>query len=437
MQRIERIYSSRLFQPIFLPVLAALVLLAYSNTFSASFQFDDQPSITENESIRSLANVPALLMGQRGVTMASFALNYAMGGLDVAGYHVVNVSIHILNAMAAYFLVLGIFRDEDEARAKKVAAFSALIFALHPVQTQAVTYIVQRMESLAALFYLLGLLAFRRAAFASTWLRRGLLYAATSAFYVLGFYSKETAFTFPFAALLYDFYFIGKGSFQKVFSRWPVYLALFALMLFFTAHDIVPMSGFGDLSRDSSIIASLKGGPPAASMAAANAHPAATAGFAVEGISPEEYLFTQFDVIVYYISLLFVPMNQNLDYDFPLAKTLFKVPEAHRGAVLNIPMLPPAASLAILLFILASGVYLFLRSRKASAGAKKTDCLAASFFIFWFFLILAPTSSFFPIADVIFEHRLYLSTLGFAVILVVAVDRLLGLVSERMRKRPA
>ncbi len=439
MLQIERIYSSRRFHIVFILVLTALIFLAYSNTFNASFQFDDQPTITENESIRSLGNIPGLLRGQRGVTMATFAVNYALGGLDVIGYHIVNVSIHILNAIAAYFLIFGIFRDEDEPRARKLAAFSALIFALHPVQTQAVTYIVQRMESLAALFYLLGLLVFRRSALASTSGKRGLLYTATGAFYILGFYSKETAFTLPAAVFLYDFYFISRGKLGKVFSRWPVYLVLAALMVFFTVHDIVPLSGFGDLSRDSSIIAS-QGAPPhmtmnntAAKFMHGGAIPA-SAGFSVQGISPKEYLFTQFDVLVYYISLLFVPMNQNLDYDFPLAKSLFKAPVVHKGAVLNIPVLPPAASLAILLFIMALGVYLFFRSKSGSVREKKADGLAVSFFIFWFFMILAPTSSFIPIVDVIFEHRLYLATLGFSVIFVVAADRLLGTASNRLRR---
>ncbi len=438
--RLERIYSGRLFQPVFLLVLAALILLAYSNTFNASFQFDDQPTIMENESLRSLGNVPALLRGQRGVTMASFAVNYAIGGLDVTGYHIVNVSIHVLNAMAAYFLVLGIFRKtkgaDDEPRARKLAAFSALIFALHPVQTEAVTYIVQRMESLAALFYLLAVLVFRRSASASTPAKRGLLYAATGVLYVLGFYSKETAFTLPAAVFLYDLYFISGGNIRRVFSRWPVYLILIALMVFFTVRDIVPLSGFGDMSRDSSIIAAQSAGPSLpVKHAAVDGHGGqfpASAGFSVQGISPRDYLFTQLNVLVYYISLLFVPVNQNLDYDYPLAKSLFRAPEARKGAVLNIPVLPPVVSLAILLLILAAGAYLFIRSKSAGESGKRADGMAVSFFIFWFFLILAPTSSFIPIVDVIFEHRLYLSTLGFSVIFVVVADRLLGAVAGRL-----
>ena len=88
--------------------------------------------------------------------MATFALNYAAHGLNVLGYHVVNISIHAAAAVLAYFFVfltLGSL-TEDETWAKRIAAYSALLFAVHPVQTQSVTYIVQRMESLSSLFIL-------------------------------------------------------------------------------------------------------------------------------------------------------------------------------------------------------------------------------------------------------------------------------------------
>ena len=143
-------------------VLILAVFLVYSNTFRASFHFDDTPHIVENYQIRNLGNIPEILKGQRGVTMATFALNYAAGGLNVVGYHIVNISIHAVAAVLAYFLVfltLGSL-TEDETWAKRIAAYSALLFAVHPVQTQSVTYIVQRMESLASLFYLAALLFF-------------------------------------------------------------------------------------------------------------------------------------------------------------------------------------------------------------------------------------------------------------------------------------
>ncbi len=439
----ERIYESRWFHLILILVLTASVLLAYSNTFNASFQFDDLTIIIDNEAIRSLRNLPGILSGQRGITMASFAVNFALGGMDVTGYHIVNIGIHILNAVAAYFLVFGIFREGDEARAKKIAAFSSLIFALHPVQTQSVTYLIQRMESLSALFYLLGLLVFIKAAKAASAIKKVFLFSAVCLLYVLGFYSKETAFTFPAVVFLYDFYFISGGNVRRVLPRWPVYLALAGLLVFLAIHDIVPISGFGDLGKESArsevqtpgapTVPGLKTGQTGGELRQAEDALAAlrreryvTTGFSLRDLGPKDYLYTQFNVLVYYISLLLVPVNQNVDYDFPVARSLFKAPAAHDGTVLNIPMLPPVVSLGILLAIIALGVYLFLALRRgANANEKKggIDGLAASFFIFWFFIILSPTSSFIPIRDVIFEHRLYLASLGFSVIFVLCVDR--------------
>lgn len=385
-------------------LLVLAVFLVYSNTFNASFHFDDTPNIVENYQIRNLSNLPEILKGQRGFTMATFALNYAVGGLNVAGYHIVNISIHAATAVLAYFFVfltLGSL-TEDETWAKRIAAYSALLFAVHPVQTQSVTYIVQRMESLASLFYLAALLFFIKSARCSDSGKRIALYAGVAIAYILGFMSKEIAITMPAIALLYDYYFIGKGEAKGIFARIPVYAVLAVLSIIFIVVFIVPIGGFGDLSEESS---GLAGSAP-------------SAGFGVKGITPIEYLFTQFNVIVYYIALLLAPINQNLDYDFPVSRGLFEMPVVKEGTVLNIPILPPVVSLAILLAIAGAAVWLFLRYKKTG----EARALVISFFVFWFFIILSPTSSFVPIIDVIFEHRLYLASLGFFVIFAVCFD---------------
>jgi len=143
-----------------------------------------------------------------------------------------------------------------------------------------------------------------------------------------------------------------------------------------------------------------------------------TAGFGVKGLTSGQYMLTELNVLVYYIALLAVPVNQNLDYDFPVSSGLFEVLRPAPGTVLNYSIPPPVVSLAILLLIVGAGVYLLLRARRRGAGRG----LVVSFFIFWFFVILVPTSSFIPVVDVIFEHRLYLASLGFFVILVLLVD---------------
>ena len=165
-----------------------------------------------------------------------------------------------------------------------------------------------------------------------------------------------------------------------------------------------------------------------------------SAGFNINGLSSKEYMLTQLNVITYYITLLAVPVNQNIDYDFPVATSLFKAPRAKGGTVLNYPQPPPVVSLIILIFIFCAAMYLAICSRrdfltaapphdgdgrgKAGYCGVRGGGAVASFFILWFFIILSPTSSFIPIIDVIFEHRLYLASLGFFVVLVMAVVNL-------------
>ena len=191
----EKIYGSKRFHLVAGLLISVSTFLVYSNTFYASFHFDDAQTIVENYSIRNLGNWIDIVRGQRGVAMLSFAINYAIGGLNVLGYHIVNLVIHITNGILVYFLIfLTLDRiDSFKGIAKKIAIYTALLFAVHPIQTQAVTYIVQRMESLASMFMLIGLLLFIKGTETSKTASRVLLYGAAVVSYLLGFKSKEIA----------------------------------------------------------------------------------------------------------------------------------------------------------------------------------------------------------------------------------------------------
>lgn len=443
-------------------IIAAATLLVYSNTFNAAFQLDDTHHILENEGIRDLRRLPYFISSLRGFSHATFALNYAAGGFDVRGYHAVNTVLHIITAVLAYIFLFETFKlmKKNDVWSKKIAAFTALIFAIHPVQTQAVTYIVQRMEVMASLFYLLAAILFIKAAASKTRAKRGLLYAGIGASYLLAFYSKEIAYTLPAAILLYDVCFISNGSLRGILSRWPAYAVLAVFFAFFTVTTVMSISGIDISGKDpiepsgpqsaipepaprmaaiaSSIVklilpeaeAAVMPGKPEA-VAPIPALPQApnypvSAGFKLRRIGPMEYLYTQFNAQIYYLSLLLVPINQNLDYDFPVATRLFHAPDVSRGTVLNIPQWPPIISAAMLLIIIAAAFYMLVSSFR---GQRPTARII-SFFTFWFFLLLLPTSSIVPIVDVINEHRVYLASLGFFAILVIAIDaaiaRILG-----------
>ncbi len=424
----HRLFANRWFSPLFLLFMSLVTLAVYSNTFSAAFQYDDVPLVRDNYLIRDLGNIGQMLEHTRALTLVTFALNYAVHGLDVTGYHAVNLAIHIINAALAYLLLTATFSllKVEETASRRISALAALLFAVHPIQTQSVTYIVQRMESMASMFYLIAILLFIIASNASSVVKRGALYTGVALSYVLAFYSKEITYTLPAAILLYDYFFIAKGEFRGVLKKWPAYALLAVLFGYFTYATVVPLGGFNDLSDETAAVESgeKRYAAPIIKGELAPAGPTEfdyTAGMRISQVSPKEYLYTQLNVMVYYIGLMLVPANQNLDYDFPWARELLKAPEVPPGTVLNIPMLPPIVSLLALLAIFGAAIYLFMRTRKEPHSKAR----AASYFIIWFFIVLSPTSSFVPIVDAIYEHRVYLASLGYFTVFVMAIDSLI------------
>ncbi|MGB9081026.1 MAG: tetratricopeptide repeat protein [Desulfuromonadaceae bacterium] len=394
-------------------------LLAYCNSFHAPFVFDDMNSIVENPLIKELTFYmhpsaakkfplyPAFK--SRFVSYLSFALNYRLHGLDVAGYHIFNLAVHIGNALLLYFLVRLTFRtpyfvnrQQSETRryGSMIALFSAFLFVSHPIQTQAVTYIVQRLASLATFFYLLSLLLYIKSRLAQVNTERFFPVSGV-AFYLLALLSaivamktKETAFTLPVIMVLYEFMFFEEKTARRLL--WLAPLLLTMCIIPFTLINIdKPLENLiGDVGEATRL---------------------------QTGISRWDYLFTQFRVIVTYLRLLLLPINQNLDYDYPIYHSLFD------GEVM--------ASLLLILSLLALAVYLFLQSRHNIPKAKLRHpaLRLTAFGILWFFITLSIESGFIPIIDVIFEHRVYLPSVGF----FIAVTSVIGQVGAWWGNRMA
>lgn len=371
-------------------------LLAYSNTFGVPFHFDDNLNIVDNPVVKSLHYFAdpdqaeglksRYALRSRYIGYLTFALNYALFGLNVAGYHVVNLLIHILNAFLIYRLVLLTFQTPyfsagahppREREGVIIALFSALLFASHPVQTQAVTYIVQRFASLATLFYLLSLVMYSkwRVAFPRTGKPglSALRYLISVLCAVLAMKTKEIAFTLPLMIALYE----------VLFFEGPARKRVLWLIPFFFTMLIIPLALF---SADKPLGIMISDMDEASSSAT---------------VSRWDYLFTQFRVIVTYLRIIIFPINQNLDYDYPVYHSLLQ------GEV--------AASSLLILSLFASGIYFWYRSRLTPSVFR-----LASFGIFWFFITLSVESSVIPIQDVIFEHRLYLPLFGPAVLATTA-----------------
>ena len=352
-----------------LALVVASVAAIYTGILDAPFIYDDEDFILHNDAVKDLSNFwpPA---GSRYIGFLSFALNYAIGGFDVFGFHLVNVVIHIINSVLVYFLMRLTFRagsmnkaGVDSLTAELVSISSALLFAAHPIQTQAVTYVTQRFASLATLFYLLSLVSYIR------WRTAGgrAFYATSVIAALFAMKTKEISFTLPFVVLFYELAFFGREGFK---ARLVKIAPLLATAL------IIPVS-----------FLFFRGGGVGADIAEAQ-------GADFFGLSRYEYLLTQFRAVTHYIRLLFVPTGQTLLYDWPLSRSFFE----------------PAVVLSFLflLSVIVLALFVLYRSLKSRDGL----ALVASAGVLWFFITSSVESSFLPIKDLIFEHRAYLPSVG-------------------------
>jgi protein O-mannosyl-transferase len=374
-------------------LIFAIGILAYSNSFHVPFIFDDVDSITGNFVIHDIGNFFLNGTGysynpRRYIGYLTFALNFMLGGLDVTGYHIVNLAIHIINALLVYELVVLTFKTplmKGSALASRsgiLAFFIAALFTVHPIQTEAVTYIVQRLASLAALFYSASLCSYIRfrlkqeSAEGPEW-RGFVLYGISLVSAVLAMKTKEIAFTLPLIVVIYEWLFFGGDDIRR--RVW------WALPLLATA-AIIPLSmldvgkPLGEVLSDVNQVTVVQSSQ-----------------------SRWEYLLTELRVIVTYIRLLFLPVGQNLDYDYPLYHSL----------------LEPQVALSFLC-LLGLFVLSLVLLRKAQRGSEPSFRLI-SFGVFWFFVTLSVESSIIPITDVIVEHRLYLPSVGFFIATITTV----------------
>ncbi len=399
-------------------IMYLLIVLAggllYSSILSSPFIYDDHRNITQNDSIKNVAAAARNISDMRYITTVSFSLNYAFGGLETSGYHLTNIFIHLINTILLYFLVTLTFRTPYLQDAgffvHRMALSASLIFMVHPVQVQAVTYIVQRAASMATMFYLLTLVLY--AAARLHWTKVGndrddagkqrfsavIAYCFSLLSAVLAMKTKEIAFTLPIMVLLYEFFFFTEYGKKGLATKNRARLVfLFPTLLTLL---IIPLSLLHATSTPSeTLVQNIE-----------------TISKETPAVSRMDYLMTQFRVIMTYLRLLIFPVNQNFDYDYPVFHSFFT----------------PSVFLSFfsLLMILAVGVLCFLLSGDRSAKHARSLRLI-SFGIFWGFLAISVESSIIPIQDVIVEHRLYLPSIGFSLAFVSFLD--LSLASERTK----
>jgi tetratricopeptide (TPR) repeat protein len=375
--------------------LLAAIYCGYSPALDGELQFDDLHSIIANAAIRDLAHFAKTRLGDvvgtgRALTELTFALNYWANGLSVRPYHLVNVGFHLATVLAVLALTLLILRRVRWRDPFATAFIVAALFGLHPIQSQAVAYVCQRAEVLAALFYVLALLLVLESETMHRVLAALAAYAGAFACVLLGFAAKPTLSSFPAALLLCSWAFpaIRRGFAQGAagWTRLLVSLPFWALTAFSSARLLAGVSGTGH------------------------------AGFDLPTITPGRYLLTESRVVLTYLRLLAWPAGQNLDWDFALSASPFE--PRTLGALLAIAGLLLAAA------------WLWRWSAVETRDPElRAVARLAAFGILWFFILLAPTSSVVPVADVLEEHRVYLASWGIflpAVAAAVLVQRRLA-----------
>jgi protein O-mannosyl-transferase len=354
--------------------LVALVVVfwAYGPAMHGGFLFDD----TLQQFALPIASAPlASWIGPvRPVLMFTYWVNSRISGQDTYSFHVFNVLFHCITTFLIFLIVrrlVGQATHPPNQTSSLLAAFAALIFLLHPAQTESVAYIAGRSESLSALFAAAAYAVFLyRPTPAASWLTA----AAVLALFVLAVFSKEQAIVLPALFLLTDLWFNPGRGWQTIRGNWRVYLPIAA-------------AGAAAVAVFWKLIMSIGTGSGGGS-----------AGFGLKDLTWYQYLFTEFRALLVYIGTFLYPVNLTLDWDFAISKTIFD-----HGAIIG---------LAVLVSLAAAAWH--FRSRFS----------LAAFGYFVFLLLLLPTSSILPIRDPVAERRLYLPMLGLLLILVDFVSRL-------------
>lgn len=359
----------------FCALITFLIFLVYSNSFFNSFHFDDFHVIEKNPYIKNPDHFLKFFWsphmgsglyretsGYRPLFVVSFALNYSLGGLDVFGYHVLNWFLHISCAIFVYFITLFFLSEgaglggSGAGKNQFTALLAALLFGLHPIQTESVTYICGRSSSLTAFFFLAAFLAFAHYGRRS----KPYLLLLSSLSYLLALMVKETAITFPVILVLFNLLFPMGRSWQRRFFSFAPFVLITAGYLLLRIHF------FGNLQY--------------------SAHP----------IRPlYDHMLTQIPAWVYYIGTLLLPLNLTIDYHFPVFHSFWQ------PQVLQ--------SLALLIALIA--ILWRIARRYPPVG----------FFALWFAVNLMPTNSLIPLEDIIADRWLYLPSVGYAVIIALAI----------------
>ncbi len=358
-------------------LLTVVISSIYFHVLEGEFILDDYTSVVNGINIESLNPIDHFKL-LRPLGNYTFALNHALHGQNVFGYHLINILIHIFNSILVFLFIRQLFsapkiRNSGISKNRDVVSFfTALLFAVHPIQTQAVSYITQRLESLSTMFFLSAFILY----FQSVFFEQNnedkkkiySLYASSAALFLFALLSKESTIVLfliiPLAELMLF------GFSVKRFGR-NCLTALMVLLVIF----VIVLSAF----NISDLYSSISGATFLEKLDSVSRE--------TDEISRKDYLITQVNVIRVYLTTLLLPVDLNLDHGYPVID--------------NIKSPMSLFSLGMIVLTLLTGILLFRKNRLILFG------------ILFFYITMLPTSSIIPIRDTLFEHRLYLPSAGY------------------------
>ena len=361
--------------------LAIFILSIYCNSFDCSWHFDDEQNITDNPNLHlselSWKNIRGALFSDRNhpkilyrpMACLSFALNHYVNGLEVFGYHLVNIFIHFLAAIFLFLFIyhtlnLPLIRERYSHNAYFIALLSTLLWAINPIQIQAITYIVQRMTSLAGMFYIMSMYFYLKARTTETNYKKIFFFLFCSLSFLMALGSKENAIMLPLSIFLFDSFLLQENfkDHMKKNMRILLIAALGILLLGFAYFYFKKGNMFSFLD-----------------------------GYQNRPFTLGQRLLTEPRIMIFYISLLLypVPTRLNIAHDITLSNSLFDP-------------LSTIISICLILGVIILALYL----------VRKWPLII--FCILFFFLNHVIESTVLPL-ELAFEHRNYIPSMLFFV----------------------
>jgi protein O-mannosyl-transferase len=358
-------------------LFSLLIFISYSNSFSVPFHFDDFHNIIQNSKLHIDNLSPktiyqAVFLNPEGngvfyrpVSNLSLAINWYLGQSNVTGYHVFNTCIHILTAFFLYLTIVNLlkapnlYRQYDENK-YFIAVLAACLWALNPIQTQAVTYIVQRMAAMAAMFYIIGIFCYLKARLHDSAMKRLCWALGVVVSFLLAVGSKENAIMFPVSVFLIELFFFQNLSNSKTRKKMIVLGSVLLFLVFVLGIWLFLNAGF---------INSILG------------------GYERRTFTFTERILTQPRIVVFYLSQIFYPISDRLSLDHDI--------------IISTGFFSPWTTLFAIVSIIGLTVVAVWQINKYPLPA---------FAILFFFLNHIIESSVIAL-ELIFEHRNYLPSL--------------------------